>query len=543
MRLIREFLDKYKIIVGLTVLVGFTLAVGVIATVQIKEMGELTVNMYEHPLTVTRSSLAAGIDIAEMELGLKDLLLAKSQEEIASAKKSLQQNEVVVMEQLSVVMERSLGNKGKQLSKEVSDLFRAWKPIRSEFIELIEADNTFLASLVHKDKGVPHIEKLNNKMEELLHHANTNARDFFETADDSREHSSLLIGSIVVVAAVLGAFLSIVLNNSIIRRLANLMSTIEEIERDKDLTRRIDIDSKDHIGNTARAFNAMLEKLHESIKEVSNVAGELNVTTESITALAMDSANSVSHQRKQTDQIAAAMEQMSATVQEVARSASETAATAQKGNEDARSGKDTVTESSQAITQLATEVENVANAINNLEKESTDIGKVLDVIRDIADQTNLLALNAAIEAARAGDQGRGFAVVADEVRSLANRTQQSTEEIREIIERLQEGAHKAVTVMKQGRNQAGIGVERAEASVRSLESLAREVENIANLNSGIACSAEEQAQVTEQMNRNIVDIHDESERIADATQKTKTATIELDNVTGRLNRLVGGFRI
>jgi methyl-accepting chemotaxis protein len=233
---------------------------------------------------------------------------------------------------------------------------------------------------------------------------------------------------------------------------------------------------------------------------------------------------------------------MAATSQEVARNTAAAANAARQADSETQAGREVVNQAIDAIDHLAQEVVSAADVIHRLEAESGKIGTVLDVIRGIAEQTNLLALNAAIEAARAGEQGRGFAVVADEVRTLATRTQESTQEIQKMIERLQTGAKSAVQVMEQGRSKAQVSVQQAARAGTSLDTIATAVSAISDMNAQIASAAEEQGAVAEEINRNITNISQIANQTASGAEQTATASAELAKLAARLQTHVGRFK-
>ncbi|WP_424565406.1 methyl-accepting chemotaxis protein [Thiogranum longum] len=234
---------------------------------------------------------------------------------------------------------------------------------------------------------------------------------------------------------------------------------------------------------------------------------------------------------------------MTSTVQEVARSAAEASRAADNADHDAKSGALVATEAIGGIDVLLGEVDSAAQVIRNLEKESENIGSVLDVIRGIAEQTNLLALNAAIEAARAGEQGRGFAVVADEVRTLASRTQTSTQEIHDMIQRLQDGAVNAVKVMEGAQSKAQGSSDHVEKVAEALASIAGAVSNINDMNTMIASAAEEQSSVAAEMQSNMNNIRGVSDRSAEGAKQTAQASEELARLAAEQQELMAQFKL
>ncbi|MDH5599827.1 MAG: methyl-accepting chemotaxis protein [Gammaproteobacteria bacterium] len=348
---------------------------------------------------------------------------------------------------------------------------------------------------------------------------------------------------IFIVIAVVSLGLGIFFANGITSPISRLRQVMNDVEVNKDLTLRSDVNSKDEIGEMAHAFNTMLHNFEGLIKQVVSTSTQLATAAEEVSAVASDSAQNVERQHVETDMVATAINEMTATVQEVAQNAQNASSAATNADTESKTGKHVVTNTSQAIVQLLDDVENAAKVIQNVEQASETIGTVLDVIKNIAEQTNLLALNAAIEAARAGEQGRGFAVVADEVRTLASRTQQSTAEIENMIMQLQDGAKQAVDVMDKGSEQAKKGAEMAKEAADSLNAITQAVSTISEMNTQIAAAAEEQSAVSEEINRSIVKISELSQQTASGAEQTTGASAELARLASDLQAKISMFKV
>ena len=310
-----------------------------------------------------------------------------------------------------------------------------------------------------------------------------------------------------------------------------------------DLTKKISLLGKDEFAWMCWEYTCARKGFTEVVQSIKSNAAQLASAAEELSAITDQSSKGVVRQQSETQQVATAMNEMSATVQEVAKNAASAATAATKADEEAKNGHVVVNDTVTTINALAEEVSLTADVIERLKGDSLSIGAVLDVIRDIAEQTNLLALNAAIEAARAGEQGRGFAVVADEVRTLASRTQQSTQEINAMIERLQSGASEAVTAMGHGRSKAEATVAQAQKAGEALNAITQVVYNIKAMNMQIASAADEQSATAEEINRNIVNISEVAEETASGAQQTANASDELARLAVDLQEKVAKFQI
>ena len=310
-----------------------------------------------------------------------------------------------------------------------------------------------------------------------------------------------------------------------------------------DLTRRLDDNRADELGDLARGFNRFLEGQRSLIGEVLATSQSLRTAVGQVTTVVENTAGRAGQQQEMTDMVATAVHEMGLTVQEIARNAGNAALSSQQARDEALQARKVVGESIGHIEKMSGEIGGAAGAVTELANQVASIDQVLAVIRGISEQTNLLALNAAIEAARAGEMGRGFAVVADEVRTLASRTQSSTDEIQQMIQRLKSGAETAVTSMHAGQSATGTGVEASQRTGMSLAAITEQVEKISDMNHQVAAATEEQSSVTEEINRNVQGIADLASATAGEVRACREDCQVLSRLADDLARQMGSFRL
>jgi methyl-accepting chemotaxis protein len=366
-------------------------------------------------------------------------------------------------------------------------------------------------------------------------------RELGQRLEQKRTQMVLLVVALVVVFLAIG-YLYGGFYVSTRATLKGFGTTLDQVAAG-DMTVRVNVNSQDELGELGQVFNGTVAKIRDLIELVGQTVTEVERQADRVELVSGESSQAVSAQRGQIEQVATAMNQMSATAQEVARSAAAAVGSAQSVNEETVSGRAMVESQVGSIQRLASEIDQSVSVINQLAADSASISQVLDVIKGIAGQTNLLALNAAIEAARAGEQGRGFAVVADEVRNLAKRTHQSTEEIEQMIGRLQSGVGATVTAMNGSHQMVENTVNQSAQVQQALENILGAVGMIVDQNQQIAAAAEQQTAVAHDIDMNIVEINQAGERTAQGAVQTEQASRQLSDQVARLKELISAFRV
>ena len=378
-------------------------------------------------------------------------------------------------------------------------------------------------------------EAVQNIREQAIDHAGSLSNDV--------DTNTKAVGSLLLITIILGTLACMwVLVRAVIRPTQTIIGQLEKLG-DGDLSDPVTIQRPDELGRLAGAARKLHEFLSHTSRQMSATADQLHQTRNVIS----DNATRVSDQSQQAhlriDQIATAMNEMSATAQDVATHAASVASQVQETSEKTDQADDQINSATSSMNRLAEQIRTSSETVSKLASDGRRVGDVMKVIREIAEQTNLLALNAAIEAARAGDAGRGFAVVADEVRNLAKRTQDSTEEINNMIERLQKGANDAVDVMQASTAVSNVSMEKAQDAMETLNRIAEAITSISQMTTQIATASEEQTSVTEELNASITRIADQGQEAAAAASENDVYSGQIETVGQTLHHNVERFKV
>ncbi|WP_336354299.1 methyl-accepting chemotaxis protein [Pseudomonas atacamensis] len=437
---------------------------------------------------------------------------------------------LIVLPEERVLFERFKGTEHKYLE------------LQAQVLQLSAQNRVAEAATILNDQMSPLADEIAATLRELVELNKQNAGLATEAARLVFKQSRLWVAVMIAMAALITVGLALLLTRSIVVPLSQSLS-VAEVVAGGDLTGDIHIVGKDEPARLLQALKSMQHNLRDTIRRISESSTQLASAAEELSSVTEDATRGLHQQSQEIEQAATAVNQMTAAVEEVANNAMATSEASRESDRIARQGREQVQQTVTSIEFLAGDVTNNAAQVEALAQKVHGISKVLDVIRSIAEQTNLLALNAAIEAARAGDAGRGFAVVADEVRALAHRTQQSTQEIEQMIGGIQQGTDSAVSSMQQSNSRARSTLELAKSAGSALEEIASAFTLINERNLVIASASEEQAAVAREVDRNLMNIRDLAMQTSAGANQTSAASQELSKLAVDLNGMVARFSV
>ncbi|AMZ74331.1 chemotaxis protein [Pseudomonas fluorescens] len=527
---------------------GFALIAVLVALLGVFALGQMS-SIRDSEVAVETQwlpSIRGGDEIREWMLRIRTISLRMALDQdpknIAVYRGQMDTRDKELSEKIAAYEKLVVTPEGKALYDQFKQTFAAYRTGIAQSFTLAEQgrrDELIKLLLVDMKTVVDGSGKQLNDLAELF------SKQVSIESQKSQEHyanSRMVVSLFVVFAALATVALAMLLTRSIVKPLGEALNAAENVARG-DLTRPIETHGNDEVSRLLKALAAMQQNLRETLQGISGSAAQLATAADELNAVTLDSTQSLQQQNNEIEQAATAVTEMTTAVEEVARNAVSTSDATRQSSESASLGQQRVSDTVDAIGALASDVQVTGGLVQSLANQSQDIGKVLDVIRAIAEQTNLLALNAAIEAARAGESGRGFAVVADEVRALAYRTQQSTQEIEQMVQGMRSGATQALDSMQASSSRAASTLAMAERAGDALQTITASVNEIHERNLVIASAAEEQAQVAREVDRNLVNIRDLSVRSASGADQTSASSHELSQLANSLRTMVQRFQV
>jgi methyl-accepting chemotaxis protein len=423
----------------------------------------------------------------------------------------------------------------------------AWKKLSDEVVAALR-ENTDAsrakARAISQGQGDAAFQRAREHLNVLTEKVEKRADGLVAAANAASQYAGVVMLVALVLVIGLCVLIALFFPLLITRPLNLMMARIQDLNSGRgDLTLRLNVTRKDELGRLAGGFDDFLTMMQELISRIAGNVSQLSSAAEQLTATSTQSQDTADGQHAAADQVSVASNELTVTIQEITHNLNQAAESASVADDEAGRVKQVMQGTLDAVRSMADQVGQTVDQVQVLEQEADNISGVLDVIQSVAEQTNLLALNAAIEAARAGEQGRGFAVVADEVRMLANRTQQSTEDTRVMIERLQQGSRTTAKSMTTGQENVDGAVGLAEEASQRLESVVEKIGAISEMNQQIASATEQQSQTVEDINRNIVDISERAANGVGASRDVRAASDDLARMAAELHELVGRFRV
>jgi methyl-accepting chemotaxis protein len=527
---------------------GFALIAVLVALLGVFALGQMS-SIRSSEVAVEKQwlpSIRGGDEIREIMLRIRTISLRMALDQdpknIAQYRSQMDTRDKELSDKIAAYDQLVNTDEGKALYGQFKTTFAAYRAGIAQSFSLAEQgrrDELTKLLLVDMKTVVDGSGKQLNDLADLF------AKQVAAESQNSADHydtSRMIVSLFIALAALATVGLAMLLTRSIVKPLGDALNAAENVARG-DLTRPIETHGNDEVSRLLKALATMQQNLRETLQGISGSAAQLATAADELNAVTLDSTQNLQQQNNEIEQAATAVNEMTTAVEEVARNAVSTSDATRQSSESAHAGQERVSETVTAIGALASDVQVTGGLVQSLANQSQDIGKVLDVIRAIAEQTNLLALNAAIEAARAGESGRGFAVVADEVRALAYRTQQSTQEIEQMVQGMRSGSTQALDSMQASSSRAAATLALAERAGEALQTITASVHQIHERNLVIASAAEEQAQVAREVDRNLVNIRDLSVRSAAGADQTNASSHELSRLANSLRTMVQRFQV
>ncbi|SKC35474.1 methyl-accepting chemotaxis protein [Maledivibacter halophilus] len=497
-----------KMVLGFTFIILLTCLVNLYGINSMNELQKLTVRMYDEPFTVTKAVDEANINVLKIMNEMKSIALEDSLQ-IQSYLKKIERYDSTIHKNFKLIYDNISSSKStgyKEIVDKAYNSYKAWIPIREEYIELIKDGKKDEAAFLEKSKVTYYIGIINNSMNTLTEMANNSADSFYESAV---KNSKQYISNIVITLAgvfIIAFIIALIITRGITKPMSNISKKLNIILSNEgnviDLTQNINMKTKDEVGQLSKGIDWFITKIRQLVSQVANDSRVLSQSSNQV-SIVMEQANQgIESISKEINEISCGLQNNANAVNESVKGIDEMNKSSQFISQESEKafnniknilkftkiGGESISEAVKAINVIKNYSKNTNKIVGDLKISSEQIGEIIFFITDISEQTNLLALNAAIEAARAGEHGKGFAIVAKEVRKLAEESKESAEKIKSLINKIQNKVQEADITIKQEASLVDETVEKGieinsqfENILTSIENITKQIEKISNL--------------------------------------------------------------
>ncbi len=547
--MINKFSLKWMLAITVAIPVVALLFVAFTSLSTMSVMQAQSNSLYANTAAPMRAMAEATSRIPRMRVGIDMMLLQetalKDAKGVLKRVEEARTEDIPEMRQaMQVAVDTQVNPELKEQARKLQARFE--QMVSGELEPMLQAfanNDIATAQNIYRDKYAPTYGEMRKQANQILDTLLQQAEQQNQASVNSFAAGRTKQMVIIAAGLIISFIASLVIITNLRRRVAYLKDRMSFAAENLSLRTRLELDGNDELRDIGDSFNAFINKVHNSIEAVAENSKELATMASSVSQRAHMTQSNCTSQRDRTVQVATAIHELGATVSEIASNAAMAADVAKQATLHSGEGKQVVGEVQHRLQSLVDELNNATQVVTSLATQINGISSTLDTIRSISDQTNLLALNAAIEAARAGEQGRGFAVVADEVRTLASRSAASTEEIQQVINRLQTESTHAVEAMEKGRQQSGVVVEYSVKANQSLTEINVQIDQINDQNILVATATEEQSTVVEDINRNVEDINQLTTETSHEADELSRASANLQRLSSQLDKLVGSFEL
>ena len=515
-----------KLLLSFAAILVLTALIGLLSIVQLDRVNQTGTDLARQWLPATRTAMEVKYQLQRYRSQEQQHVLSASPEEAATYEQTMPKLWDGLQQNVELLNKFLNTDDDKRLHAEIVQAMGQYNQVHDKAIRLSREQQTAEATALLRGEALTISRSINSKVDVLFEHINTGADTADKLGDEIYTASRNLIWAIVAISMAAGLALAIFIARLISRPLNHAVELAQAVAGG-DLSRRIEATSTDETGQLLQALKQMNDSLVQIVAQIHQGSDSIATATQQIATGNQDLSSRTEQQASSLEETAASLEELTSTVKQ-------NAANARQANQLAASASQVAQRGGAVVNQVV----DTMTAINTSSRKIVDI---IGVIDGIAFQTNILALNAAVEAARAGEQGRGFAVVADEVRGLAQRTQQSTNEIQRMISTLQGGARDAVQAMAQSSEHVDASVEQAQRAAAALDGISQRVGQITAMSQQIAAAVEEQSAVSEDINRNIVGIRNAGEATVSAGQQSQLSSGDVAALAEDLRQLAQEF--